>query len=241
MLKLLINGLMTLIREGFKMTLVIAAPGKEFIVLGSDSRAVIDTGAARVEINTVNKMIPITDYTAVLIYGSADATNYIIDTFKNEKVKKLLFVKEIAKELCKFCRSEEKKLVGVPRNPDSLNDFFGFIVAGLNKKGSKYEPVAYNLCNYDGYRLGLCKPYAIQGKGLIARYIFVKQYSEEMVVNDLCRLVAQSIYDTERIDGDVGGSIKLAIIDSDGYREISSQDIVEIIETWELEALRKIM
>jgi 20S proteasome alpha/beta subunit len=223
------------------MTLVIAVPGKEFIVLGADSRAVIDSGVARVEINTVNKIIPITEYAAVLTYGSSEAANQLVEKFKSKKVKKLKWTRDVAENFCDFCRREEKKLAGVPRHPDSFDDIFGFIVAGLDKTDDKYEASAYNLCSFDGFRLGLCKPYAIKGKPLIALYIFVKKFYEDMTVNELCKLVAQSIYDTERIDGDVGGPIKLAVIDLDGLREISSQDIMNLVETWELENLKRIM
>ncbi len=42
------------------MTLVVAVPGKDFIVLGADSRGtIIDAGGTRVEVNTIQKIIPI--------------------------------------------------------------------------------------------------------------------------------------------------------------------------------------
>jgi len=223
------------------MTLVIAAPGKDFVVLGADSRGVIQTETARVEINTMKKLIPITKYTAILMYGASEEGNQLVEKYKTTIKKDLEEATAVAEDFCEFCREEERKLADVPKHPNAWS-WFGFIVCGLNKIGDKYSaPLLYNLHNLNGFRLGLCKPYAIKGKPLIAYYLFAKEYRDDMTVDELCKLVAQSIYDTLCIDGDVGGSIKLAIIDADGLREISDSDTRDYIETWQLKDLRRIM
>jgi 20S proteasome alpha/beta subunit len=99
----------------------------------------------------------------------------------------------------------------------------------------------YNLRNFDGFRLGLCKPFAIKGKPLIAYYLFARDYKEDMTWIEMCKLVAQSIYDTMQIDGDVGGSIRVIVIDPDGTREIPDADVQEYIETWAVRNLRRII
>lgn len=222
------------------MTLDIAAPGKGVIVLGVDSRGTVENGAGRVEINTMQKLIHVTKYTAVLIYGSSEATNHLVEKFISERAEGLTWVKEVADAFSEFCREEERRLAGVPRHPDSYYDIFGFIIAGLEENDEGHEAYAYNISSYDGFRLGLCRPYAIQGKPLIAHYMFAKNYEEDLTVDALCRLVAQSIYDTEQIDGDVGGTIRLAVIDSDGLREIPGHDIPDLIDSWGIDGLRKV-
>jgi len=223
------------------MTLVIAAPGKDFVVLGADSRGVVEAGGTRVEINTLRKLTPITKYTAILMYGASEEGNQLVEKYKASIKSSLEGVTSVAEDFCNFCREEEKKLADVPKHPEAWS-LFGFIVCGLNKTDDKYTaPFLYNLHNANGFRLGLCKPFAIKGKPMIAYYLFAKGYRDDMTVNELCKLVAQSIYDTTRIDGDVGGPIRLAIIDSDGLREISDSDIRDYIETWELKDLKRII
>jgi 20S proteasome alpha/beta subunit len=223
------------------LTLVIAAPGNDFIVLGADSRGVIETGGSRVEINIMRKLIPLTKYTAILIYGAAEEGNQLVEKYKSRIKSELEGACAVAEDFCKFCQNEEIQVASVPKHPD-YSPFFGFIVCGLEKKNEQYSvPSLYNLHNYSGFRLGLCRPYAIQGKPIIAHYLFARSFKEDMTVDELCKLVAQSIYDTTRVDGDVGGAIRLAIIDHDGLREISDSDIRNYIETWELKDLKRIM
>lgn len=227
------------------MTLIIAAPGKDapgkdFILLGADSRGTVESGMGRIEINTMQKLIPVTEFTAVLIYGSSEVTNHLVEKFISERANDLKWIKEVAAEFSAFCQEEERRLAGVPKHPDSIDDIFGFIIAGLEENENGHKAYAYHLSSYDGFRQGLCRPYAIEGKPLIALYMFAKEYEENLTQDKLCQLVAQSIYDTERVDGDVGGRIKLAIIDSDGLREIPNNAIDDYIEYWKGDGLEKI-
>ena len=128
----------------------------------------------------------------------------------------------------------------MPRDPD-FRVSFGFLVSGLKIKNGNVTPLIYNLRNLTGFRLGLCKPYAIYGKPLIAHYLFSMHYRDDMSIDDLCKLVAQSIYDTKQIDGDVGGLIRMTIIDSDGTREIPDSDVNAYFETWDLRNLKMIV
>lgn len=227
------------------MTLVIAAPGKtpenkNFIILGADSRGVIqDVAGNRIETNVMKKLIPVANHVGILMYGNADIGNQLVEKFKSTIKKGTDGATKIAEEFANFCRSEFKKLSGVPLV--SL-PHLGFIVAGLNKEENKYNtPCLYTLRSTEGFALGMCKPYAIEGKPIIALYIFAKEYKEEMNVPDLTHLVAQAIYDTMRIDGDVGGKIKMAIIDSNGLREYEDSDIEKFYKKWEIIELEKII
>ncbi len=222
------------------MTLVIAAPGKDFVILGADSRGVVDVGSGRAEINICRKIIQITNYTSILMYGASEAGNQLVEKYKDQINPKLQDVTSIAEDFCKFCQNEERAIANVPKHPDSWISF-GFLVCGIKFKNKIPIPLIYNLRNFDGFRLGLCKPFALKGKPLIAYFFFGRDYREDMSLLELCKLVAQSIYDTMQIDGDVGGSIKMAIIDSDGTREISDTDVKNYVETWAVRNLQRIM
>jgi 20S proteasome alpha/beta subunit len=222
------------------MTLVIAAPGKDFVILGADSRGVIDVGSGRAEINNCRKIIQITEYASILMYGASEAGNQLVEKYKAQIDPKLQDVTPIAEDFCRFCQNEERAIADVPKHPDSWVSF-GFLVCGLKIKNKKTIPLIYNLRNFDGFRLGLCKPFAIKGKPLIAYYFFARDYREDMTLNEMCKLVAQSIYDTMQIDGDVGGPIRMLIIDSDGTRELPDSDVQNYLETWNLKNLKRII
>jgi 20S proteasome alpha/beta subunit len=222
------------------MTLIIAAPGKDFVIIAADSRGVIDFGSGRAEVNTHKKIAQLTKYVSVLMYGSSEEGNQLVEKYKEQLDPKLEYVDKVAEDFCNFCRNEERALADVPKNPDSYVSF-GFLVCGIKIKKGKYTPLVYSLHNDDGFRLGLCKPFAIKGKPLIAYYLFARDYTDDMPVNKLCTLVAQSVYDTMQIDGDVGGQIRISIIDSEGTRELSDADVNEHYKTWTLKKLEEII
>jgi len=85
-----------------------------------------------------------------------------------------------------------------------------------------------------GFRLGKYPSgYGIDGKPFVAHYLFRKIYSSDLSIEEMCKLVAQSIYDTKKLDGDVGGEIRLAIIDNSGFRLVPTADVYdEYIDKW---------
>ncbi len=217
------------------MTLVIAAQGRDFVVLGTDSRGTLqELGGTRVEINIVVKLVPIAKHVAILLYGEAQLANYLIEKFRSTLKRQTFGVREIAEKVANICREETKKVKDVQAHPRYFPNF-GFVIAGLNKSGEKYNvPRCYSLRSATGFRLGsYTEGFAIEGKPIIALYMFAKNYRSDMQVDELCGLVAQALYDTMRIDGDVGGEIKMAIIDSAGLRELDSRDIRrDLIREW---------
>jgi len=121
------------------VTLVIAASGLDFMVLGADSRGTIqDESGNRVEINTVKKIIPVANHVAVLIYGQADESIYFAKRFKFLN-KTIDGVSRVAEKFAEFCRNEMQKVKDVPKHPDYF-PMFGFIIAGLDpaKTGRGY-------------------------------------------------------------------------------------------------------
>lgn len=224
------------------MTLVIACCGKDFVVLAADSRITFrDAAGNSIGINLMEKMTQVSKHVAILLSGEAGSADRLIETFKLKMPRGLDGVTKVAEAFAEFCRKEAKKAADVPMHPSYFPDF-GFIVAGLDpRKGRYVVPRSYNLDSTTGYRLFLSRLFEIHGKPLIALYMFSKQFEVNMVVDQLCRLTAQALYDTAKIDGEVGGDLKMAKIESDGYRPISDKDIQSFIEPWELSRLRAIM
>jgi 20S proteasome alpha/beta subunit len=221
------------------MTLVLALSGPERMVLGSDSRGTFENEAgARVEINTMKKIIPVAKHVVILLYGNANEGIYLVKRFKFLN-KRIDGVSNVAEGFAKFCKSEMKKTKDVPHHPNYFPNF-GFIVAGLDTEGRTRiyrTPRTYNLGSVNGFRLGRPDPFGFGGKPFIALYLYAQRFQsqrthEEMLLDDMCKFVAQCIYDTMSIDGDVGGKIHLAIIDRVGFREMPEQDVRRRIQQW---------
>lgn len=213
------------------MTLVIAAQGKDFIILGTDSRGTIQDGAGtRVELNIMMKFARISKHVGVLMYGSGDQAQYILHKFQISLHGRNYGASKIAEKLADLCIKEARKVIDVPTIAFPQ---YGFLVAGLDKEDNEYVPRCYSLYSATGFRLGMSKHgFILEGKPMIAYYLFAKSYNKDMNVSDLCELVAQTLYDTIKVDGDVGGKIRIAIIDSTGLREVPDGDVMTFIQKW---------
>lgn len=206
------------------MTLVIAARGTNFIILGADSRGtMIDIAGNRVELNQAVKLIQITKHIGFLVYGDAHISDYLVEKFKEKLSPKKKTVRDIAEEFAEFCREEAEKTKDVPRD---YFPAFGYIIAGLDFKNKIPIPQCYRLRSIDAFQLGMYRENpAIAGKYIIARYIFFKEFESNFTVDQLSKLTAKAIYDTGQIDGDVGGEIKMARIDESGFTNYLLEDI----------------
>jgi 20S proteasome alpha/beta subunit len=212
------------------MTLVIAAPGPDFMIVGADSRGtIIEEGGTRVEINTVRKIIPIGEHVTILLYGATNEATYLLEQYQSTLRSQQDGVTQIAQGFRNFCREEARADAGVPVRyfPD-----FGFVVAGLDRLRRRYVPKAYSLRSTSGFRLGSYQRFALAGKPMIGYYIFASYYEPDLTLNQLCKLVAVTISETQKIDGDVGGPIRMAAIEANGTREIADQDIRNYIRGW---------
>jgi 20S proteasome alpha/beta subunit len=176
----------------------------------------------------------------MLLYGEAGGSDRLIERFKLKLKKNTDGVTEVAEQFAHFCREDARAAADVPMHPDYFPDF-GFLIAGLDKKGKKYNiPLFYTLDSLRGFRLGLRRKFEIEGKKMIALYLFSKGYRANMSLEDVLRLVAQAMYDTRNIDSTVGGQIRIAIIDAVGTREIPEEDVESFTEPWSVSRLRHI-
>ena len=217
-----------------KLTLIIAAQGKDFVVLGCDSRGTIqDYTGTKVGLDKQQKLFQITDNVGVLLVGDAGQASYIIETYRRDINSKLKNVTEIAEDFAQFCRSQERITHDLPPAHELL---FGFIIAGTDGNGNQVVPRCFSLKNTTGFRLGLYNHgFGIEGKPFIANYLFAKYYCKEMDLDTLAQLVVGALSDTIQFDGDVGGKITLAIIADSSMRVISQGDIETKIRRWDVE------
>lgn len=213
------------------MTLVIAAQGTDFLILGADSRGTLEEpGGSRVELNIFEKLVPLNKHVSAMMYGDGDVARYLVEEYKRTISNKSIGVSQITKEFSALCRKELREIPPVSRHNVPG---FGYVIAGLDKRGAKYSiPRCLGMTSQDGFWLRSYEKFAIEGKPLIANYLFAKRFKDAMSVDDLTRLVAQALYDTVNIDGDVGGKITLAIIASDGTRTVPQEDLKLLIDSW---------
>jgi 20S proteasome alpha/beta subunit len=220
-----------------QVTLVIAAHGVDFVVLAADSRGTVeDQAGTKVAINRYRKIWKINDRVAALIYGDADPAKYLVESFLNSNNVSRLGVTAVARALAKHCRFWLNEL---PEHPAVRLPGFGFVVSGLDPKGrGKLKPQSYALKSETGFTLGAYDSFALEGKPIVAYYMFAQNYHEDSDQSGLSSLVAQALYDTVMVDGDVGGTIRLAIIDRTGMRWPSPQDVGRMITSWENPPIR---
>ena len=215
------------------MTLVVAVPGKDFIVLGADSRGtIIDAGGTRVEVNTIQKIIQISKHVAIMLYGDANQALYLIEQFKNTLKANDDGITSISKKFQIFCIKESENVLYVD---EKFKLSFGFVIGGLDKKSTKYSiPKCHSLSNDNGFWLGSYpQKYALEGKPMIPLYLMSKNYKDNMDPEEIRKLVAGVINETKSIDGDVGGKIRMGTIDTDGFRTVSDVDINDYVKDWE--------
>lgn len=74
--------------------------------------------------------------------------------------------------------------------------------------------------------------YSTDGSGeLYAEYILRQRYKNDMSESQAKELLVYTIDQTSRIDPDVGGRICLFVIDEKGIREVSKEEVCEILES----------
>ena len=215
------------------MTLVISAHGSDFIVLCSDSRGTkVDSAGNRTQMNNVVKLYTITERTGILLFGTTDQAVYLLKKFQVTIKNKKDGVTKIAEDFSDFCfknyanRYTASASVQIP--------FFGFIIAGLDKEGSKLIPKSYTFGSYNSFLMGESPlNYTTNGKNNIADYLLIKHYKNDLGLDDICGLVGYTFQETKEIDGDVGGDLQMGIINDIGFRKPTKRDIEKFISDWE--------
>ena len=213
------------------MTLITAAEGNEFVVLATDSKGSwIDGSGTRIDSINAEKLIPLSKYSCVLIADDAEVGLQLVEEFKKQFKNNNLGITKIVKEFSKFCKKEISHISDSisPSNPAFPSVVF--IVAGLDKERKKYIPKINILRSERLFYPGRVKEKAADGKPMIAHYILNKEYDKNYSQEDMCFLLGKVMVETVKVDGDVGGKIRMAIINQKGVR-ILPDNIVDIYVT----------
>jgi len=220
------------------MTLVIAAQGPDYVVVGADSRSTLRTkgGDYSQGVDMAQKIIPLTKHVVVLLFGAGENATFLAKKFERRLRKEksnLDGVTEVAERFADFCRNEFKDrdipLGSLPA--------WGYVVTGLDAaKGTYKLPRSYILRSNLYFTVGEGGPVTIDGHPFIASYKFMRELRDVKNYNELCSLVAQSIYDTRAVDGSVGGRITIATIDSEKIRVYSGTEVKQMLDSWEDES-----
>jgi len=228
------------------MTLIIAAHGTDdennnYIILAADCRGVIQTAdGIRSELNIMKKLAKLSEHVGILIAGNGHFGNYLVERFIEVSAENDIDgITDVAEEFGRFCQDCLRRSNDVPRI-----DFpqVTFIIVGFDKERSIYKiPKIYTLSSADGFILGRSPtPYEIQGKPFIALYKFAKEFEDNNnSVDRLSRFIAQCIFDTHEIDGDVGLPTWVARITSDGYNELTEEQARSLYQSWDMERLER--
>jgi len=211
------------------MTLLISAKCKDGIVLGSDSRSVMqDSSGARVINDNEEKLITLNEYCCVMVAGDSQAGVYLINKFKknNNKTKDVV---QLSQELSEFCRKEYKPYINFGGSSNCPR--VSFIIAGLEKENKKYtNPKIFVISSDTSFFTGEENYYAIVGKDDISNYLFTKLYNKYSISSEkMTELIVQCLYDTEKIDGEAGGKMHLVSITEYGVGEIKIEPYIETI------------
>lgn len=214
--------------------------GKEYVVLGADTRETIDTPSVRVEVNIAEKLHPLTRHAAIMLCGDSGHAQHLIEKFIRKKVrgKREVGVTQLVQKFSDFCQDETTDWKNVPTfgkfPPDNKHiPDMGFVIAGFDKEpnGRFVHARCYGINSLTGYLIEFGGGgFAIDGKGMLARYLFSKEYRPPMGLPTVTTLVLRCLVDTSQCDGDVGGRFRLAIIASRGVSEKSQDEIDDEIE-----------
>ena len=214
------------------MTLIFAVRNGNDIIIGADSRSVIESEKGRIVSNTSKKLIQLNEFCCILVAGDAEKGTYLIEQFKDQITKKDDVI-SISKKFSKFCAEEFKQLLQFMGLDSRHYPDLSFIIVGLEKKRKKEKtrrPRIFILRSRSAFFPGEEKDYAIEGVTMISDYLFAKNFKEDMEAEDIIHLIARCLHETEQIDGDVGGKPLVAGIDDQyGFKVIDISSNIEQI------------
>lgn len=214
------------------MTLVIAAHGRNFVILGADSRGTIgtDEDSLIIGMDDQSKITRVTPHVGFLIFGLGEVADMLLYEFERDGLDGVSQVREHFRAHCR--QKWNEWLTGV--RPRFITKF-GFLISGLdpNQAGEFTIPNTYSLFSESGFVPGFHRKFVCMGCPDLANYILNKRYQEDITIETLSLLVAYAISETASVDRRVGGPIKIAIIDSSGYRLIPEETVEVWLEDYE--------
>jgi len=194
----------------FKGTTTIGVVSKDGVVLASDTRVTMGSFIAH---KKGKKVYKIDDHLAMTISGNvADAQRTV----------------EILKANASLYRLENKRAMPVKSAARLIaNVFFSsrlapmiaqILVGGIDDSG----PNVYALDPFGGLTEEKC---VATGSGSPVAYgVLEDKYEEDMSVSEVLPMVIQSVVSAMKRDAASGDSFDIAVIDKEGYRELSDEE-----------------
>ncbi|MBU4502134.1 MAG: hypothetical protein KKA79_06055, partial [Nanoarchaeota archaeon] len=100
----------------------------------------------------------------------------------------------------------------------------------VDKSGEKYIPKINILRSTRLFLPGMHKDKAAEGSPFIARYVLSKEYDRNASQEAIGFLVAKAMNETISIDADVGGKVRMAIIDKNGLRILTDEAVKRFLD-----------
>ena len=196
-------------------TLVIGAQGRNFVVLGADSKGMLGdlVGPIVIGSNRAMKITLLSDHVGLATYGVAEFGENLLHQFQSAKERDLDGATNVLEKLRVFCRdkwNEWFRDVDIQRQPP-----LGFMIAGLDESESgEYDiPRIYSIQSSLNFAPALhTYGYACRGIYPLATFIMDEKYQENMSVDDLIDLVESTISRVARTDPRIGLPVRIALI-----------------------------
>ncbi len=220
------------------MTLVTAVQGKDFVVVGTDSRGTFGhPNVAYSAYDTMQKLVVLTPHVAVLTYGVGEVGDNILQEVKRDKlqqqVEQIDGISDVLRELQKYCLDKWNQWL--KNVPFEARPAIGYIVAGLDKNSeSEYSiPKIYSMNSMVGFMPGFHRyGWANGGIPIYAVYLYGRRYKSDMSLDELSGLAAYVISETASQDHRVGGPLKMAQILPKGCESLSEEQIKELLDKY---------
>lgn len=211
------------------MTLVVALKSVDGIAIAADSRTTIGDPRGVTAMNdTANKLVKLNDQCALVLSGSAELANSLVDDLQREIGGKRYSINKYAAEASqKFRKSYAEWFKGT--SPELIPQTY-FILAGLEKQNDSYVPRTYLLSSPANFALQLATDGCMMA-GVVQYAIYLKHrfYDSNMGVAQAQRLAIYLITETATQDPKVGGPIKAAQITPESYKQLSDEEIASIV------------
>lgn len=202
------------------MTLIVAAAGKEMIVVGVDSMGTFGYGESShivIEAPLRNKLKIVSDHVCLLIAGDILGESIAEEFMRKVRAEKLDGASKVFNEFRQFCIGKWKEwFISADSIPAKEKKEVEFIIAGLDKEGEQFKiPKIFKISSDYSFAPRVYNHgFTCCGIEFLATYILSRGLKRDMERKDLCPLIAHSISETALIDGRVGGTIRIGAIET---------------------------
>jgi proteasome beta subunit len=197
-----------------KGTTTVALVGKDGVVLAADKRASMGYAIAH---KNAQKIFQISDSIGAAGAGSVGDIQNFVNLLKVES--NLYYIKTNQNLSVKSLATLASRILFSYRVYPYLALF---IIGGYDEK-----PVAYSLDPFGGMNED---KFIATGSGMqIAHGLLEDQYKEDMTVEELKKLAVRCIKAATQRDLATGDGISLTVITKDGYKELTKEEIEEVL------------